>query len=161
MNEDSAIGHVYEPLDFPREHRHVSSETNTDNNHNVLNADGTFSFQANGPINIEQRVYNLVEDLSVVSTGEAIHTSTNHGANEGTNNGLNYGINGGFRDDTEKAEPIYYVIEEPSVETTGQPHAYNDHPTVDPIYCALEEICSQVSTQRLNVEYPVLLATSL
>lgn len=161
MDKDFTTGHEYEPLDFLRGNTNGPSEANVDNNHNVSNADGAFRFQNNGPIYIEQRVYNLVEDLSAVGTGEAVNNGKSHRPNDGTNSGLRYATNGGLRGDTEKPEPIYYVIEEPSVEATVRPDAYYDLPTVDPVYCAMEELYSEDSTQHLNVQYPVLLSTNL
>ena len=161
MGTDFTTDDEYEPLDFPWGNSNGPSGANVDNNHNVFTANGAFRFQNNGPVNIEQPVYNLVEDLSAVGTGEAVNNGNSHRPTDSANNSLNYGINGGLRGDTEKPEPIYYVIEELSDEATGRAEDYNDLPTVDPVYCAMEELNSEVSTQRINVQYPVLLSTNL
>lgn len=140
LEDDSTTGHLYEPLDVPKEQKISGPQSKADNGpnkNNHLNADNASMFQKYGPINLEQRVYNLVEDLPTPCPGEAV--------NDGPNDGLNNVPSGGLNSDSNRAEPVYHVIEGPFHEPTVKPDPRNSLCTEGPVYCTLEELYTDAS----------------
>lgn len=117
-------------------------------------ADNASRFQTFVPTSHEQRVYNLVEDLSVACPRGPDNDGPSNGSSDGPNIGAKDGPRNGLKDYNDgpnKTEPIYHVIEEPSQENnTLRPDPSDELCTDGPVYCTLDELYSDISTATTN-----------
>lgn len=143
IDVDPTTGHVYEHLDFCGLNNNEDLETNADNDPQTSDADNISRLQKYGPINLEQRVYNLVEDLPATCSEEAV----NNGPSGDPKIVLTSGLHKGDSDrenccntDPSNREPLYFLIEETAEETTGASEPHEDLATDAETYCTLDEI---------------------